>query len=59
MYAIEMLPKCVQDVQEYEEGRSARGRMDCPYCGEEFTIAACIDVGGLWLYCPKCGMIDV
>jgi hypothetical protein len=37
-----------------EQGRSARGTIKCSRCGEIATFTACIDVGGIWIYC-KCG----
>jgi hypothetical protein len=42
-----------------EDGRAAHGQTVCPTCNSEATIRACSDVGGIWLSCPKCGLIDV
>jgi len=39
-------------------GREAGGKCICN-CGEESKWRACADVGGVIIYCKKCGMIDV
>jgi hypothetical protein len=41
----------------YDNGREASGRITCE-CGTDVRWTACIDVGGVWLWCPHCGMID-
>jgi predicted RNA-binding Zn-ribbon protein involved in translation (DUF1610 family) len=56
--ADQMLPHGATDVRINEEGRSARGKCPCPECGTISKFTACSDVGGLWIWCEKCGLID-
>lgn len=56
--AIDMLPPDAFDIRENEEGRSARGMASCPKCKTVCTVTSCSDVGGVWWYCPKCGLVD-
>lgn len=42
-----------------EKGRSCRAIVICPKCMTEQDAAACSDVGGVWIYCKNCGMIDL
>ena len=56
--AREMLPRDATGIRENEEGRSSRGKAKCPYCGTVCTVTTCSDVGGIWWYCPKCGLVD-
>lgn len=59
MLARDMLPPGTTDIRETEEnGHAARGKYPCPNCKTISTISACSDVGGIWLRCPKCGLID-
>jgi len=56
--AEEMLPKGATDVSINENGRSARGKCPCPKCGIISEFSLCADVGGIWVQCEKCGLID-
>ena len=56
--AIDLLPRNVIDVWESETGREASGRSPCPQCNTLCRVGACSDVGGVWWYCPKCGVVD-
>ena len=48
----------ILEYRENEEGRSARGKCICPECGEIVPFSACSDVAGVWVFCPKDGMLD-
>ena len=56
--AEEMLPNGATDVRINENGRSARGKCPCPQCGRISDFSLCADVGGIWVQCEKCGVID-
>lgn len=38
-------------------GRSRK--VPCPQCGTLSREAECFDVGGHWIFCPKCSLIDI
>lgn len=54
----DLLPNDATDIVEHENGRSARAKSKCPNCGVVCSVAVCSDVGGIWWYCPKCGLVD-
>jgi len=45
----------VRVLHVHEEGRGVRAIVKCPYCGTDQKATACSDVGGVWVYCEKCG----
>jgi predicted RNA-binding Zn-ribbon protein involved in translation (DUF1610 family) len=56
--AADMLPPNSTDVWENETGREANGTAPCPQCGTDCKVTSCADVGGVWWYCPECGLVD-
>ena len=55
---LDILPPSATEVQLSETGREARGKAPCPKCGTVCKVTACLDVGGIWWYCPNCGLVD-
>lgn len=49
----------ITGLHENEAGRSARGTIKCPKCKQDASISACSDVGGVWVICRNCGVIDL
>ena len=41
-----------------DNGREASGTCVCR-CGCRVRFTACADVGGIWLWCSKCGMLEI
>jgi hypothetical protein len=48
----------VRNLTVREEGRGARCDTTCYKCGSSARARACWDVGGVWVDCPLCGLLD-
>ncbi len=48
------------DVDKNGEAHSWRGKAECPKCGKkDQPISHCKDVGGTWIICSNCGLVDI
>lgn len=49
----------IRNMRESSSGREAYGIIDCKCGATNCQVTCCSDVGGVWIHCPKCGLIDV
>lgn len=47
------------EIDQFGYSHSARRDVTCPKCEGEASETTCEDVGGHWLICDTCGVIDL
>lgn len=47
-----------KEFDTYGEPHGQDRVITCPQCGEKAREAMCFDVGGHWIFCDNCGVID-